>query len=269
MLISFFDHVFMKVYEYKPLNKLFSNIWYSLVGILDKNNEIITMNYGYDDDDIVLLDKYDKNNKYALQLYHHIICNIDTKDKDILEVGCGRGGGASYIARCLGPKHVTGIDITKRSIKFDKNKYKDIENLRFKVGDAHNIPFADNTFDIIINVETSHHYKNFTKFLSETKRVLRPKGYLLITDYRISQNVSQFKSDITKSSMNIIDEQDITENVIRALDKDSERKQKIIQNLVPKIFHKLAEDFSGTKNSDLYNSFKNHEWTYLFYILQK
>ncbi len=263
------DSLFMSIYEYKPLNKLLSNSWYSIVGVLDKNNEIMTMNYGYDDGSNLPLETIDENDRYSLQLYNHIASSIDVYGKDILEIGCGRGGGASYIARYLSPKKVVGSDITKRSITFNKDKYKSIQNLSFIVADAHNLPFLDNSFDVVINVETSHHYEDFPQFLKEVRRVLRPKGCLLITDYRVVEKMEQLKSDLLNSGMRIVKDEDITMNVVSALDKDSERRMNTIKKLVPKIFQKVSVDFSGIKGSDLYNSFKNREWKYFFYILEK
>lgn len=268
-IISFFDALFMKVYEYKPLNKLLSNSWYSIVGLLDKNNEIMTMNYGYDDAHPIHLQPSDENDRYSLQLYHHVASSADTQKKDVLEIGCGRGGGASYIARYLSPKSVVGCDITKRSITFNKKKYADILNLSFALGDAHHLPFADNSFDIVVNVETSHHYEEFSQFLSEARRVLRPGGHLFITDYRVTEKMQALNTDVSNSKMSVVRYEDITQNIVSALDKDSQRRINVVEKLAPKMFWKVAIDFSGVKGSDLYNSFKNKEWTYFFYVLKK
>lgn len=268
-ITKFFDSLFMSIYEYKPLNKLLSNSWYSIVGLLDKNNEIMTMNYGYDNGANLALKESDESDRYSFQLYNHIVSGVDVKEKEILEVGCGRGGGASYIVRYLLPKKFVGSDITKRSVEFNKEKYKEVPNLSFVVGDAQNLPFPDGSFDVVVNVETSHHYEDFPKFLSEVRRVLRPQGKLLITDYREVSKLAQLESDLTNSGMRIVKDEDITTNVLSALDKDSERRMATIKRLVPKIFWKVSIDFSGVKGSDLYNSFKNKVWKYFFYILER
>jgi cyclopropane fatty-acyl-phospholipid synthase-like methyltransferase len=44
-------------------------------------------------------------------------------DKTILEVGCGRGGGLSYISRYLNPKEVYGVDFSDNQVIFCKNTY--------------------------------------------------------------------------------------------------------------------------------------------------
>ena len=54
-------------------------------------------------------------------------------------------------------------------------------------GDAQDLPFPDESFDAVINVEASHIYPNFERFLGEVARVLRPGGHFL---YPISATVT-------------------------------------------------------------------------------
>ncbi|GIT56929.1 MAG: hypothetical protein Ct9H300mP18_03580 [Candidatus Neomarinimicrobiota bacterium] len=51
-------------------------------------------------------------------MYHHTVEKLAVQDKTVLEVGSGRGGGTSYIARYLNPKKITGIDYSKNAITF-------------------------------------------------------------------------------------------------------------------------------------------------------
>ena len=66
------------------------------------------MNYGYDAPNLSLkLENADEVERYPIQLYHHVASQSELKDKIVLEVGSGRGGGASYIARYLNPLSIT------------------------------------------------------------------------------------------------------------------------------------------------------------------
>ena len=76
--------------------------WYQMLVVLDREREISFMNYGYADIDpgakqLHLSDSGDKN-RFCSQLYHHVAGAVDLSGKDVVEVGSGRGGGASYIA---------------------------------------------------------------------------------------------------------------------------------------------------------------------------
>ncbi len=61
------------------------------------------MNYGYlgsDDETFSLeLEPDDEKNRLSIQLYHFVVHEIDLKGQQVLEVGSGRGGGASFIAK--------------------------------------------------------------------------------------------------------------------------------------------------------------------------
>ncbi len=56
--------------------------------------------------------------------------------------------------------------------------------LSFETGDAQAMPFADASFDIVFNVESSLNYPDFDAYLREVDRVLKPGGRFLIADYR-------------------------------------------------------------------------------------
>ena len=57
------------------------------------------MNYGYASQNMTLeLEKEDELERYPIQLYHYVASHSNVENKTVLEVGSGRGGGASYIA---------------------------------------------------------------------------------------------------------------------------------------------------------------------------
>ncbi|SIG06667.1 Probable methyltransferase [Mycobacteroides abscessus subsp. abscessus] len=93
----------------------------------------------------------------------------------MLEVGCGHGGGASYLVRALQPASYTGMDLNPDGISFCRRRH-DLPGLEFVQGDAEDLPFPDESFDAVINVESSHLYPHFPVFLTEVARVLRPGG---------------------------------------------------------------------------------------------
>ena len=167
--------------------RLMMKSWYETLVVLDRERDITFMNYGYSGLDSapneISLNDGEQANRYCIQLYHHVAAAIDLSGKDVVEVGSGRGGGASYIARYLRPRSMKGIDFSKKAIEFCR-KYYSVDGLSFAQGDAENLPLADNSVDVIINLESSHCYGSMTKFLSEVYRVLRPDGHFLFSDHR-------------------------------------------------------------------------------------
>jgi len=127
---------------YSPLaGFLFTNAWYSLVTRLDKNAEALVLNYGFVDPnaDPIALDPRLEPHRFGLQLYHHVASRGALAGKDVLEIGCGRAGGASYLAATSDARRYVGLDINKHAVAFDRRHYAQQHNLEFVVGDAHAI----------------------------------------------------------------------------------------------------------------------------------
>ena len=191
------------------------------------------------------------------------------KDKDVLEVGCGRGGGASYIARYVRPKKMVGVDIVPSAIRFDTKHYAEQKNLQFFLADAQRLPFEVNYFDAVLNIESAHHYADFDKFLGEVHRVLKPGGHLLMTCYEDpKQNVFP-REALERSKLHKICEEGITKNVIRSLDVDSSRREVLTDKLSPAILKNMVIEFAGIRSSELYNSFVSGICPYFNFIYQK
>ncbi|MFH1827051.1 MAG: class I SAM-dependent methyltransferase [bacterium] len=250
-------------------NTIIWKIWYWYVSNVDKNNEITLMNYGYSGNNSMPLEgENDLMNKYGLQLYDHIANAVKLDGLNILEIGSGRGGGAFYISNFLNPKSYIGMDICGKAIKFCDKYYKK-NNLSFMKGDALNLPFKNNHFDVVINVESSHSYQNIDKFFREVYQVLKPDGYFLFADFRYKKDFALLKNQIKNSKIKIIKEENITDNVIKALNLDNSRKVNLIKKLVPKLLYKPAQEFAGAKGSEVYNSFLNRDREYFSFILKK
>lgn len=101
----------------------------------------------------------------------------------ILDVGCGDGYITSLIFENF--KDVIGIDISKKAIKFAREKN---QGVTFVVGTCTNLPFSDESFDTIVASEVIEHinYNDGKAFLKEARRVLSPKGKIIISTPNLS-----------------------------------------------------------------------------------
>ena len=107
------------------------------------------------------------------------LCHID-KDKYVLDVGCGSGKTACYIAKWYGCK-VIGADILERMIDManERAKKEGVEGrVRFQVADAQNLPFEDNLFDMVIGEFITGLLDDKQKGLNEYLRVTKLGGYV-------------------------------------------------------------------------------------------
>ena len=95
----------------------------------------------------------------------------------ILDVGCGNGYGASELS--LVADEVTGIDFWKQGVNYCHNNRAGVATL---VASGTNLPFADNSFDLVVSSQVIEHIdvKQVTLYLNDIKRVLRPKGVFVV-----------------------------------------------------------------------------------------
>jgi len=194
--------------------------------------------------------------------------SVDTESKDIVEIGCGRGGGLSYIARIFPVASALGIDLNNRAILFCNRHYK-MKGLSFLKGDAQNLKLEKNSCDIVINVESSHRYPNMNAFLKEVVRILRLGGYFLFTDFRYDNEMEGLKKDLEESGLTVVKERNINHEVTAALALDDTRRRKLIYKLAPKFLHNLALNFAGAVGSDTYNNFASNKYVYFSYLFKK
>jgi ubiquinone/menaquinone biosynthesis C-methylase UbiE len=106
------------------------------------------------------------------------------KNTRVLDVGCGLGGPARMLAAEFGSK-VTGLDLTPEFIRSAKLLSELVglgELTTFVQGDALNLPFADNSFDVVWTQHVQMNIENKEKFYSEITRVLAPGGTFIYYD---------------------------------------------------------------------------------------
>jgi ubiquinone/menaquinone biosynthesis C-methylase UbiE len=241
--------------------------WY--LNKLDKEKQLTFMNYGFSENgEKIKLDPEDEKNRYCVQLYHHLCQLADIDNKDIVEVGSGRGGGMAYIAKTWNPSSMIGVDLAKGAVAFSNNHHAR-PNLRFIAGNAQQLPLKDNSCDVLLNVESSHRYLLPESFLGEVKRVLRPGGFFLFTDFRLAEKWPVMLNILERSGLNLIFESDVTQNVLDSLDKDSERRIELVKRFVPKILQKEILNFTGAKGTETYNAFHTRRFIYKTLKMQK
>jgi ubiquinone/menaquinone biosynthesis C-methylase UbiE len=245
---------------------------YQGLSVLDTEGCMVFMNYGYTDltSKTVEIDlqERDEVDRYCTQLYRHVAGSIDLKGLDVLEVGCGRGGGASYIMRYLQPKSMTGIDIAAKAIAFCKRHHA-TKGLSFVRGDAEALPFEDATFDVIVNIESSHCYGNIERFLSEVHRVLRPGGYFLFADHRPKDKIATLRQQLVESRLACLKERKISLNILKALELDNGRKLNLIRQKAPWIARRSIQAFAAMQGTEMYENFRTGAHEYWSFVLHK
>ena len=130
--------------------------------------------------------QYEKQSQIRYQLEPYILPFANFKqgqNKDILEIGVGMG--SDHIQWALSqPKSLTGIDLTERAIQHTNKRLK-IYSLQSntQVADAENLPFSNESFDLVYSWGVLHHSPNTGQTIQEVHRVLRHKGNAKVMIY--------------------------------------------------------------------------------------
>ncbi len=117
--------------------------------------------------------------KVAKSMIEHYSLKPNSK---ILDVGCGKGYLLYDFLKVLPKAQVYGLDISKYAIDNCKEEIKD----NLYLGNANNLPWPDNYFDLVISINTLHclHTYDLQNALKEIQRVGKKDKYICIESYR-------------------------------------------------------------------------------------
>jgi len=102
--------------------------------------------------------------------------------KTFLDIGTGTGGFIDFIKSIYNEfESFEGIDVVKQAVDF-ANKNSDDERIQFKVMDAYEMEYSDNSFDVVCLSNSLHHLKDISKMLTEMGRVVKDDGFILINE---------------------------------------------------------------------------------------
>ncbi|MEO0085400.1 MAG: class I SAM-dependent methyltransferase [candidate division WOR-3 bacterium] len=253
------------------LERSVMNRWYQFVAARFQQPDWTFMNFGYAEPEgrpVLQLSPHEEPDRCCIQLYHHVAETTEPSGKDILEVGSGRGGGAAWVARRYRPRTMTGMDLSGNAVALSARLHC-FDGLSFRKGSALAMPFADGTFEIVINVESSHGYGRMDRFLSEVVRVLRPGGLFSWADFRPAPDVPRTEQLFKSSGLEPVRVIDITSHVLRSLDLMREQRLATIRRNAPWFARGLLREFAAVAGSESYKRLADGRLVYLSAILRK
>jgi ubiquinone/menaquinone biosynthesis C-methylase UbiE len=185
--------------------------------------QLIFLNYGYAEtssDPCPWIAPADQRHKYHLNLVKHVMSGVELAGRTVLEVGSGRGGNCHYLSRYTQAKRIYGVDLCEANVRFCRAVHR-LPNVTFLRGDAEQLPFRSEAFDVVLNLESSHCYPHFERFLAEVHRVLKPQGMFCYADLWFLEFVEldwkHRKKALDAAPFILLSEEDISEPVFQAL----------------------------------------------------
>lgn len=258
-----------------PLRRPFWSLAYSLYGRIVKD-EYPFMNYGYEPEpgemQVPDLAPQDEAERVCIQMYHRVATLAGGGDalvgRDVLEVGCGRGGGASYLARYLSPRRMVGVDLGRTNISTCRRAHSS-PNLEFLQGDAQALPLPDASFDVVVNIESSHAYPSFDGFLAEVARVLRPGGWLLLADVRDAEALPALEASLQAARLEPCLRRSLAQGVVRSMQRDGERRRQVVLARFPRVLQQPFLCFCGVPGSPVHRALRDGHADYVAVALRK
>lgn len=272
--------------------------WYDMMTRMFPDQRLTFLNYGYlaQDSDFDWINDADLEQKCSVNLIRTLLGDSDLRGKKVLEIGSGRGGNCSYLARYTGAASVTGLDFCPAHIELC-NRVHALPRLSFVGGDAMALPFADNEFDVVINIESSHCYPDLNTFGAEVQRVLKQDGRFFYADTMKGDNTSalsepdsigvdffsnvlaQHQAMIEHARFKVEEHRDISDGVIRAFESQDGHLKHLLRSLVeekkqqreplpPEVWHAFDTLFHFFDDSGI-KAYKNGHLAYKYWRLQK
>lgn len=123
----------------------------------------------------------------AMQRMDHVLLDAGriADGQHVLDAGCGFGGTIGQINAGYADMHLTGLNIDPRQLAAADAQTEPVNGNRISwvEADACELPFEDNSFDRVLAVECIFHFPSRERFLAEAARVLKPGGYLAVSDF--------------------------------------------------------------------------------------
>lgn len=157
--------------------------------------------------------------------------------EEVLDVGCGVGGSAFWLAKHCGV-HVVGVTISERQYAKAKelsSRFHLEDRTEFYLGDYTNTSFPDESFDVVWAIESVCHALDKRVFLKEVYRLLRPDGRLVIADGFLKRKPQNNR------------EETLLRNFFSGLALDNLAWSQVFEASITKIGFKNVENFDKTK----------------------
>lgn len=151
-------------------------------------------NFGYWDPDTL---RSGDAAKAGENLVEKLLEMLPQKQGRILDVACGNGATTRHLLRYYPPEQIVGVNISERQLARCR---RNVPDCSFLLMDATELAFENETFDTVICVEAAFHFQTRTDFLREAIRVLRPGGYLVLSDLLVTREAERSRAFRTEEN---------------------------------------------------------------------
>lgn len=122
---------------------------------------------------------------------------VSINDK-VLDIACGTGIVTCMFAKYA--KNVVGLDITKEMIAqaIKTQNENSLTNMKFDLGTVENLPYENDSFDIVFTRYSFHHFLDTKKVFEEMLRVCKPNGKIIVVDVALEKEYAHAYNSMEK-----------------------------------------------------------------------
>jgi ubiquinone/menaquinone biosynthesis C-methylase UbiE len=128
--------------------------------------------------------------RHARRLHADVMAAVETFSfEDVLDVGCGTGATLAAIVAAHPDVTAWGIDLSPVMVGIARERLGDGADVQ--VADAEHLPLPDGSVDLVTCVDSLHHYPDPGAALAEMHRITRPRGGLVLGEWRVAAPLRQ------------------------------------------------------------------------------
>lgn len=143
---------------------------------MDKITKDIAEQWGreWQESSETIIDLKDRLLRYKYRILQNILSQLP-EDAKIIEIGCGNSSWLKLLKEKNPKIEIYGLDISQEAVEISKKR-----GVKAVSGDARNMPFENNFFDLVFSFGTIEHFPETEKAIYEHIRILKPNGFTWI-----------------------------------------------------------------------------------------
>jgi acyl transferase domain-containing protein/SAM-dependent methyltransferase/acyl carrier protein len=197
-------------------------------------------------------------NRSSVKLVLEVLGDAPIAGREVLDVGCGRGGTAVVMRDFARPRSIAAVDLAPSALRYCRRAHP-YPDLHFIEADAEELPFGDSRFDVVTNIESSHLYPQVERFFRGAFRVLRSGGSFLYADLAPAGAMQRHLAMLQEIGFRVDRERDVTRNVVLSCDRIAANRRGAYRSEGD---GEVLSEFLSAPGSQVYADLASRVWTY-------
>lgn len=205
---------------------------------------------------------------YAAALYRRLFAGLPLAGARVLELGCGRGGGAAILLAEHGPLSYLGVDLGHLHVALCRRRLAAAAQARFAVADAERPPVLPGSVDVAVSLEAVHHFPSPDRFFAAVHDALAPGGRFAMAGIFAADALPD--AALARCGLGVESVDDLTPGVLRSLAATSARRRTLVERLaLPARFRPFLLSWAGAEGTPVFRRFVEGSLRYLRHVARR